>query len=107
MPLGFCVDKLFTLKGLRRVCSQRLIYGHILPLGGIRMDREWLRDDQFERVVALLPGKVTDPGRTVANNRLFVESVLWIARTGSRWRDMPAQFGPWNSVYLSGAALFR
>ena len=63
------------------------------------MGREWLRDDQFERIAALLPGKVTDPGRTAANNRQFVEAVLWIARTGSPWRDLPSQFGPWNSVY--------
>ena len=63
------------------------------------MVREWLRDDQFERIAALLPGKVTDPGRTAANNRQFVEAVLWIARTGSPWRDLPRQFGPWNSVY--------
>ena len=59
----------------------------------------WLRDDQFERIEALLPGKASDPGRTAANNRLFVEAVLWIARTGSPWRDLPFEFGPWNSVY--------
>jgi len=59
----------------------------------------WLRDDQFERIAALLPGKASDPGRTAADNRLFVEAVLWIARTGSPWRDLPRQFSPWNSVY--------
>ena len=59
----------------------------------------WLRNDQFERIAALLPGKVSDPGRTAADNRLFVEAVLWIARTGSPWRDLPPEFGPWNSVY--------
>ena len=69
------------------------------PLGGVRMVREWLRDDQFERIAALLQGKVRDPGRTAANNRQFVEAVLWIARTGSPWRDLPPQFGPWNSIY--------
>jgi transposase len=58
------------------------------------MVRERLRDDQVERIAALLPGKVTDPGRTAANNRLLVEAVLWIARTGSPWRDLPPQFGP-------------
>lgn len=63
------------------------------------MVRVWLRDDQFERIAALLPGKAGDPGRTAADNRLFVEAVLWIARTGSPWRDLPARFGPWNSVY--------
>lgn len=63
------------------------------------MIRVWLRDDQFERIAALLPGKVSDPGRTAADNRLFVEAVLWIARTGSPWRDLPPSFGLWNSVY--------
>jgi transposase len=63
------------------------------------MSRVWLRDDQFGRIAALLPGKASDPGRTAADNRMFVEAVLWIARTGSPWRDLPLQFGPWNSVY--------
>jgi transposase len=58
-----------------------------------------LSDDQYERIAALLPGKVTDPGRTAADNRLFVEAVLWMARTGCPWRDLPPDFGPWNSVY--------
>ena len=59
----------------------------------------WLRDDQFERIAMLLPGKLSDLGRTVANNRLFVAAALWVARTGRSWRDLPAEFGPWNSVY--------
>jgi len=63
------------------------------------MTRFWLRDDQFERIEALPPGKCSDPGRTAANNRLFVEAVLWMARTGSPWRDFPPEFGLWNSVY--------
>lgn len=63
------------------------------------MLRVWLRDDQFERIAALLPGKPSDPGRTAVNNRLVVEAVLWVARTRSPWRDLPAEFGRWNSVY--------
>ena len=58
-----------------------------------------LSDEQYERIAPLLPGKATDPGRTAADNRLFVEAVLWMARTGSPWRDLPPDFGPWNSVY--------
>ena len=36
---------------------------------------------------------------TVCLNRLFVEAVLWIVRTGSPWRDLPEEFGKWNTVF--------
>ena len=62
------------------------------------MDQSILSDEQFERVAPHLPGKVGDPGRT-ANNRLFLEAVFWIARTGAPWRDLGPRFGLWNSIY--------
>jgi transposase len=46
-----------------------------------------------------LPGEKSDPGRSGVDNRRFVEAVLWIARTGSPWRDLPAEFGGWNTVF--------
>ena len=45
-------------------------------------------------------GKVTDRSRSGKDNRLFLEAVLWIARTGSPWRDLPPHFGKWNTVFL-------
>lgn len=63
------------------------------------MPRLILSDDQYARIAQLLPSKDTDVGRTAADNRQFVEAALWIARTGSPWRDLPADFGAWNSVY--------
>ena len=63
------------------------------------MDRSVLSDAQWEQVSPLLPGKVGDPGRTGTDNRLFLEAVLWIVRTGSPWRDLPETFGNWNSVF--------
>jgi transposase len=63
------------------------------------MVRKILRDDHWERIEAMLPGQAGDRGVTAKDNRLFVDAVLWIARTGSPWRDLPAEFGPWNSVY--------
>ena len=47
------------------------------------MPRTVLRDDQWNRIEGLLPGKATDYGVTAQNNRLFIEAVLWIIRTGS------------------------
>ena len=47
----------------------------------------------------LLPGKKSDAGRTAADNRKFVDAVLWMARTGSQWRELPPEFGKWNSVF--------
>lgn len=58
-----------------------------------------LRDEQWRQIESMLPGKVGDGGRVAADNRQFVEAVLWIARTGNSWRALPAEFGRWNSVY--------
>src|SRR5436309_2275145 len=66
----------------------------------IGIERFILRDDQWERVKHLLSGKETDRGVTAKDNRLFLEAVLWIARTGAPWRDLPRYFGNWNSVYV-------
>ena len=58
-----------------------------------------LRDDQWLRIAPMLHGKAGDRGRTGVDNRLFVEAVLWMARTGSPWRDLHPGFGPWNTVF--------
>ena len=63
------------------------------------MGRFVLTDAQWAKMERCCLGKPTDPGRSGIANRLFVEAVLWIVRTGSPWRDLPALFGKWNSVY--------
>ena len=63
------------------------------------MTRELLTDGQWETIQELVPGKAGDSGVTAVNNRRFVEAVLWIARTGAPWRDLPAEFGNWHSTY--------
>jgi transposase len=62
------------------------------------MDRLCLTDAQWAKMEPHCLGKVTDPGRSGRDNRLF--GVLWIARTGSPWRDLPPWFGKWNSVFV-------
>jgi len=61
--------------------------------------RTLLSDAQWEQIAPLIPGKPGDPGRHGRDNRSFVESALWIARTGAPWRDLPAEFGNWNSTF--------
>ena len=63
------------------------------------MNRNLLSDAQWRRVAPLLPGKPGDPGRSADDNRLFLEAVFWIVRTGAPWRDLHAGFGNWNSVF--------
>ena len=63
------------------------------------LDRLVLSDEQWSCIAPHLPGKIGDPGRSAADNRLFMEGVLWIARVGAPWRDLPEAFGKWNSVF--------
>lgn len=63
------------------------------------MARTVLTDTQWERIAGFCLGKKSDPGQTGGDARHFVEAVLWIARTGAPWRDLPEEFGNWNSVF--------
>ena len=63
------------------------------------MTRMILTDVQWSRIEPHCLGKASDPGRTGGDARLFIEAVLWIARTGSPWRDLPEVFGNWNTVF--------
>lgn len=63
------------------------------------MKRYELSDAQWERVAPLLPGKAGDPGRTGTDNRLFVNGVLWVLRSGAHWRDLPERYGKWKTAH--------
>jgi transposase len=63
------------------------------------MRRFGLRDDQWERIKDLLPGRAGLVGVTAADNRLFVEAVLYRYRTGMPWRDLPERFGEATKVH--------
>ena len=62
-------------------------------------DRFVLTDAMWDRIAAHLPGKSIGRGVTAADNRLFLEAVLWRVRTGAPWRDLPNMFGNWNSAF--------
>jgi len=54
---------------------------------------------QWKRLEPLLPGKAGDPGRTAADNQLFVNGVLWVLRSGAHWCDLPERYGKWKSLH--------
>jgi transposase len=61
--------------------------------------RYGLRDDQWARMMDLLPGRDGVVGRPAMNNRLFVEAVLYRYRAGIPWRGLPERFGDFPAVH--------
>ena len=64
------------------------------------MDRKILTDAQWSLLEPLLPGKPGDPGQQAKDNRLFIEAVLWVLRTGAPWRDLPVELGNWHTTFV-------
>lgn len=62
------------------------------------MTCDGLRDDQWERLKDFVPGGRKGKRGPRTNNRLFLEALLWMARSGGRWRDLPERFGGYQSV---------
>jgi transposase len=58
-----------------------------------------LTNEQYARLEPLLPGRPGTPGRNATDNRRFIDAVLWIARTGAPWADLPERFGKYDTVY--------
>jgi transposase len=66
------------------------------------MRRYALRDDQWDRIKDLLPGRPGSVGVTATDNRLFVDAVLYRYRAGIPWRDLPERFGDPVGFHLTG-----
>jgi len=62
------------------------------------MHRHALTDEQWRRLQRALPRQRAGP-TAIRGDRLFIEAVLYRAKTGAPWRDLPERFGPWKSVY--------
>ena len=58
-----------------------------------------ITDYQWAKMEPHCLGRKRDPGRTGSDPRQFLEAVFWIARTGAPWRDLPSDFGKWNTIY--------
>jgi transposase len=57
-----------------------------------------IRDDQWQKIAGLLPGRKETVGVTAKDTRLFVDAVLYRYRAGIPWRDLPERFGDWKNV---------
>lgn len=67
--------------------------------GGIMSGRRYaLREDQWEKIKDLVPGREGLSGATGKDNRLFIEAVIYRYRSGIPWRDLPERFGDWNNI---------
>jgi transposase len=63
------------------------------------MHRYALRDDQWDKIKDFLPGRKGHVGGTAADNRLFVDAVIYRYRTGIPWRDLPDRYGYWKAIH--------
>jgi transposase len=63
------------------------------------LPRHAISDADWDRIKDLLPGQVGQHGGVARDNRLFVDAVLYVARTGIPWEDLPTRFGKHNSVW--------
>ena len=63
------------------------------------MNRKPLSDRQWSVIEPLLKTDRSKGGRPPKDSRMVLDAILWIHRTGSPWRDVPAGYGPWQSIY--------
>lgn len=62
------------------------------------MVRHQLTDEQWRLIADVFPAPAST-GRPQRDRREVVGGILWILRTGSPWRDLPEEFGPWKTVW--------
>ncbi len=67
--------------------------------GRLMSKRYALRDDQWNRIKDLLPGRQETVGVTAKDNRLFIDAVLYRYRAGIPWRDLPERFGDFRVIH--------
>ena len=64
------------------------------------LKRYELTDQEWNQIAPLLPPEKSNrPGRPSKDNRTMLNAMVWIARSGAPWRDLPERYGPWETVY--------
>jgi transposase len=75
------------------------LFGVRVEMLGVMSRLQLLSDDMWARIEPLLPDRTPRRGGRWRDHRLVVEAICWRFRTGSPWRDLPAEFGAWQTVW--------
>jgi hypothetical protein len=69
------------------------------PIQRLAADGLELTDERWARIASLLPPQKPQTGRPNTDHRLILSGILWVIRTGCSWRELPDEFGPWETVH--------
>jgi putative transposase of IS4/5 family DUF4096 len=86
-------------RGAKRAARQALGTEESLKAAAIAPEEARLTDEQWALVRPLLPAQRGWIGRPPLDHRRVLGGILWVARTGSSWREMPEEYGKWESAY--------
>jgi len=86
-------------RAAKRAARQALGTEEPLKAAAIAAEEAHLTDEQWELVRPLLRPQRGEIGRPPNDHRTVLGGILWVARTGSSWREMPQEYGKWESAY--------
>ena len=87
-------------ENLKVAQNAAIMYNLSKSIGGEKMRRYEMTDTEWERIERYFPPKEPGTsGRPPKPTRPILNGILWIARSGAPWRDLPERFGPWETVY--------
>jgi hypothetical protein len=86
-------------RAAKRATRQALGTEEPLKAAAIPPEEARLTDEQWALVRPLLPAQRGRIGRPPLDHRRVLGGILWVARTGSSWREMPEEYGKWESAY--------
>ena len=101
IPYRTCLKNAFckvTVTAKKKISKKSSIYNALTYLHIYRMQKH--STHQWNQIVSLLPPENSGKqGRPSKCNRTILNGIVWIARSGAPWRDLPERYGPWQTVY--------
>ncbi len=85
--------------GAKRGARGALREGRTLGTAAVAPEEASLTDEQWALVRGLLPPQRGGVGRPPKDHRVVLGGILWVARTGCSWREMPEEYGDFTTAY--------